>query len=92
MKVLCNICLSVYRKYQIILQYLLFIVVLGEDLSPDELQMRRTQLLNQQQLQMATLEKGQQNEKSSMQKGAMSDWELRYAKAKLELKEKHYMV
>ena len=41
---------------------------------------------------MSALERKQANEKNAIQKNALSDWELRYAQAKLELKEKHYKV
>ena len=61
-------------------------------MTPDELQQRRNQLLNQQQLEMGNLEKKQENERMSLQKASVSDWELRFAKSKLELKEKHYKV
>ena len=66
--------------------------VIDEDLSPDELQQRRTQLFNQQQLQMSALEKKHAGERKNAQKNAVSDWELKYAQVKLELKEKHYKV
>eukprot|EP00111_Clytia_hemisphaerica_P004694 TCONS_00013482-protein len=62
----------------------------NEDLSPDERQQRRGQLFNEQQLEMSQLERKQLAEKKALQKDALSDWELRYAQAKLELKEKHY--
>ena len=41
---------------------------------------------------MSQLERKQLAEKKALQKDALSDWELRYAQAKLELKEKHYKV
>ena len=41
---------------------------------------------------MSQLERKQLTEKKALQKDALSDWELRYAQAKLELKEKHYKV
>ena len=66
--------------------------VIDEDLSPDELQQRRAQLFNQQQLEMSGLEKKHASERKNAQKNAVSDWELKYAQAKLELKEKHYKV
>ena len=66
--------------------------VIDEDLSPDELQQRRAQLFNQQQLQMSALEKKHAGERKNAQKNAVSDWELKYAQAKLELKEIHYKV
>lgn len=61
-----------------------------EGLSPEDLQQKRAQLFNQQQLEMNALEKKQAEEKKTIQKNAVGDWELRFAKAKLELKEKHY--
>ena len=64
----------------------------GEDLSHEELQLKRAQLFNQQQLELSSLERRQAEEKKQMQKGALSDWELRFARAKLELKEQHYQV
>ena len=63
-----------------------------EDLSSDERRQRKAALLNQQQLELNKLEKELANEKRAIQQGALSDWELRYAKAKLELKERHYQV
>lgn len=61
-----------------------------EGLSTEELQQRRGQLFNQQSLEQSSLERKHAEEKKSMQRGALSDWELRYARAKLELKERHY--
>lgn len=49
-------------------------------------------MFNEQQLEMSSLEKKQAAEKKALQKNALSDWELRYAQGKLELKEKHYKV
>ncbi|XP_071958404.1 uncharacterized protein [Antedon mediterranea] len=61
-----------------------------EGLSPEELQQRRASLLNKQQLEMSQLEKELSAEKLQIEQGALSDWELRYARAKLEMKERHY--
>lgn len=65
---------------------------IDEDIDPAEIQQRRAQLFNEQQLEMSALEKRQADEKKSTQKNALADWELKYAQAKLELKEKHYKV
>jgi len=65
---------------------------LDEDLSAEEIQQRRGQMFNEQQLEMSSLEKKHAAEKKALQKNALSDWELRYAQGKLELKEKHYKV
>ena len=48
--------------------------------------------MNQQSIELSSLERRQAEEMKSMQRAALSDWELRYARAKLELKEKHYKV
>ena len=63
-----------------------------QNLSPDDLQQRRAQLLNQQQLRQSALDKKQAEERKQIQHGVLSDWEIRFARAKLELKEKHYQV
>ena len=59
-------------------------------MSTEELQQRRGQLFNQQSIELSSLERKHAEEKKSMQRAALSDWELRYARAKLELKERHY--
>lgn len=63
-----------------------------QSLSPDDLQQRRAQLLNQQQLRQSALDKKHAEERKQIQHGVLSDWEIRFARAKLELKEKHYQV
>lgn len=63
-----------------------------EKLSPEELQQRRAQLFNKQQLRQSALDKKQADERKKIQHGAVADWEVRYARAKLEMKEKHYKV
>lgn len=63
-----------------------------EDLSSEERRQRKAELLNKQQLELNKLEKDLANEKRGIQQGALSDWELRFARAKLGLKEKHYQV
>lgn len=61
-------------------------------LSPEELQYQRTQLLNKQQMEVSDLDRKLAEEEREIEKGALSDWEVRYARAKLNLKEKHYKV
>lgn len=63
-----------------------------QQLSPEELQQRRAQLLNQQQLRQSALDKKHAEQRKQIQHGVLSDWEVRFARAKLELKEKHYQV
>lgn len=63
-----------------------------QKLSPEELQQKRAQLLNQQQLRQSSRDKKQADERKQIQNGVLSDWEIRFARAKLELKEKHYQV
>lgn len=64
----------------------------SEDLTPDELQQRKAQLLNKQQLEQSGLERKQNEEIRKLRTTATADWEVRYARAKLDLKEKHYEV
>lgn len=64
----------------------------SEDLTADELQQRKAQLLNKQQLEKSGLERKQNEEIRKLRTSATSDWEVRYTQAKLELKEKHYEV
>nr|XP_054760149.1 uncharacterized protein LOC129266332 [Lytechinus pictus] len=61
-----------------------------EDLTPDQRQQRKAALLNKQQIELNKLERELAEEKKGIEKGALSDWELRYARAKLEMKERHY--
>ena len=61
-------------------------------MDPADLQQKRAQLFNEQQLEKSALEKKHADEKKATQRNALSDWELKYAQAKLELKEKHYKV
>ncbi|XP_071497013.1 uncharacterized protein [Diadema antillarum] len=61
-----------------------------EDLTAEQRQQRRAALLNKQQIELNKLERELAEEKKGIEKGALSDWELRYARAKLELKERHY--
>ena len=79
---------SLFENYFLCKIFNLFYI--DEGLSTEELQQRRGQLLNQQSIELSSLERKQAEEKKSMQRGALSDWELRYARAKLELKERHY--
>ncbi|CAH1797049.1 unnamed protein product [Owenia fusiformis] len=64
--------------------------LMQEDLSPDELQQKRAELLNRQQLEMSQLDKKHANEQKEIKKGALAEWEVRYARAKLDMKERHY--
>lgn len=59
-------------------------------LSPEELQQRRAELMQQHQQELSDLDRQHANEKGPTEQGALADWELAYAKAKLALKEKHY--
>ncbi|WAR00886.1 hypothetical protein MAR_025258, partial [Mya arenaria] len=59
-------------------------------LSPDELAARRTELLNKHAQELSALDRQQAAEKGDIERGALADWELAFAKAKLSLKEKHY--
>ena len=63
-----------------------------QQLSPEELQQRRAQLLNQQQLRQSALDRKHADQRKQIEHGLQSDWEVRFARAKLELKEKHYQV
>ncbi len=64
----------------------------NEDLSPEEYQQRRTELLNRQQLELADLDRRHSDEQKQIEKGALTDWEVKFARAKLDEKEKHYKV
>lgn len=63
-----------------------------QKLSPEEYRQRRAQLLNKQQLELAELDRRQSEEQKEIERGALTDWEVRYARAKLDLKERHYKV
>ena len=63
-----------------------------ENLSEVEYEERRAQLLNKQQLELANLERQHSDEQKEIERGTLTDWEVRYARAKLDLKEKHYKV
>ena len=54
--------------------------------------MRYTQLLNRHHLELADLDTQLASEQRQIERGALADWEVRYAQGKLELKEKHYKV
>lgn len=41
---------------------------------------------------MADLERRLSEEEQDIERGALTDWEVQYARAKLNLKEKHYKV
>ena len=63
-----------------------------ENLSPEEYEQRRTQLLNKQALEATDLEKKYADEQKVLERGVLTDWEVDFARAKLNLKEKHYKV
>ena len=54
--------------------------------------MRYTQLLNRHHLELADLDTQLASEQKQIERGALADWEVRYAQARLELKERHYKV
>lgn len=64
----------------------------GENLPSEEYQQRKAQFLNRQQLQLSALERKHGEELRKLKTSATADWEVRYGRAKLELKEKHYEV
>lgn len=41
---------------------------------------------------MSDLERRLSEEEQDIERGALTDWEVQYARAKLDLKEKHYKV
>ena len=63
-----------------------------QGLSPEELQQRRAELLAQQQQELSTLDRKHASERGDAERGALADWELKFAKAKLAMTEKHYKV
>ena len=63
-----------------------------QNLSPEEYQMRHTQLLNRQQMELAGLDGQLAAELKQIERGALANWEVRYAQAKLQLRERHYKV
>nr|XP_047130962.1 uncharacterized protein LOC100202447 isoform X1 [Hydra vulgaris] len=63
------------------------IVVTDDQEENDQL---RAQLLNNQQIELKMLKKNHSDQKIAAKKNALADWELRYAKGKLDLKERHY--
>lgn len=60
------------------------------NLSPDEALQRRAELVEQQQAEMAALDREQAEEQRKLEKRALAEWDVKFARAKLELKEKHY--
>ena len=50
------------------------------------------QLLNKQQIELNTFGKRQFNERKALKNRTLADFELRFAKAKIEMKEAHYKV
>lgn len=63
-----------------------------EGLSPEDYEQRRAMLLNKHQLQLGDLDKRQAEEQKAIERGALADWELRFAHAKVDQKDKHYKV
>lgn len=63
-----------------------------DGVSPEDFQHRKAQMLNAQQLQLSFLERKYNEQLKRIKTSATADWEVRYARAKLELKEKHYQV
>ena len=61
-------------------------------MSAEELHQRRTDLLNEQQLELSELDRKQADEQKKIEKKASADWEVKYARAKLDLKDRHYKV
>nr|XP_002738967.1 PREDICTED: uncharacterized protein LOC100369241 [Saccoglossus kowalevskii] len=64
--------------------------LLQQNLTPEQMQQKKAELLNKQQIELAELEKRLAEERRHQEQEALQDWELRYARAKLDLKEKHY--
>ncbi|XP_077985306.1 uncharacterized protein LOC144439946 [Glandiceps talaboti] len=64
--------------------------LLQQNLPAEQLQQKKAELLNKQQLELAELEQRLASERRQKEQEAIQDWELRYARAKLDLKEKHY--
>eukprot|EP00058_Branchiostoma_floridae_P012905 XP_002598393.1 hypothetical protein BRAFLDRAFT_128123 [Branchiostoma floridae] len=58
--------------------------------TPEELAQQRAEMLNRQQLELSSLDRRHSQEARQLEQSALSDWELRFAQAKLALKEKHY--
>ena len=63
-----------------------------QKLSAEEKQEKRSELLNRQQLEQAKLDRQLAEEEGHIKTGALKDWEVEFARAKLALKEKHYKV
>ena len=61
-------------------------------MSPEELHQRRADLLNEQQLELSELDRKLSDEQTRVERRAVADWEVKYARAKLEMKERHYKV
>lgn len=61
-----------------------------QKLSAEEKQEKRAELLNRQHLEQAKLERQLAEEEGHIREGALKDWEVEFARAKLTLKEKHY--
>ena len=61
-----------------------------DTLSADELEEKRRELINEQQVELSKLEQSYARQKQQIEKGTAAELTLNHAKAKLELKEKHY--
>lgn len=59
-------------------------------LGADELEEKRRELINEQQCELSKLEQSYARQKQQIEKGTAAELALKHAKAKLELKEKHY--
>lgn len=71
---------------------MLYFSLQKQNLSPEELQQRRAELLGKHQQELSALDRKHASEKGDVERGALADCELKFAKAKLALKEKHYKV
>lgn len=59
-------------------------------LGADELEEKRREIINEQQCELSRLEQSYARQKQQIEKGTAAELTLKHAKAKLELKEKHY--
>ena len=61
-------------------------------MDPDELAMRKAELLNKHQMELQALEQLRDKEQKEVERGAQRDWEVRKARAELDLKQRQYKV
>lgn len=61
-------------------------------LSAEEHLQQREQILQQHKNDLDDLERNLANERQEAERTALMDWEVQYARAKLNLKERHYKV